>query len=135
MQLTQLLLLGSLAGLISVLAHSTLWSALALWSAKTRAVPSAEPPLSEAILHMIAGIALAFVFWLSWGLAAITESRWWVRGLYFGGLSWFALTLPTIASLVVGRMIDVRASMFVASRWATTAIAVGLACSWSWHLG
>ncbi|MFO7303970.1 MAG: hypothetical protein C0P74_000510 [Gammaproteobacteria bacterium] len=132
MDLTQLLLSGSLAGLVSVLVHTTLWSALAMWNTK-RAVPHAEPPLPETILHMLAGVVLAFIFWLSWGLAAITDGRWWVRGLYFGGLAWLALTLPTIVSLIVGRIIDARTGLLVASRWATTAVSVGLTCAWSWH--
>lgn len=133
MELTQLLLTGSLAGLISVLAHSALWSATAMFARRGRPVAHAEPPISEAVLHMIAGIALAFLFWLSWGLAALTEGRWWVRGLSFGGLCWLALALPTIGSLVVGRAIGSRAGMLIASRWATTALGVGLACAWTWH--
>lgn len=133
MELTQLLLTGSLAGLISVLAHSALWSAIAMVARRARPIAHAEPPISEAILHMIAGIALAFLFWLSWGLAALTEGRWWVRGFSFGGLCWLALGLPTIGSLVVGRAIDARAGMLIASRWATTALGVGLACAWTWH--
>ncbi len=133
MELTQLLLTGSLTGLISVLAHSALWSAAAMLGRRVRPIAHAEPPISEAILHMIAGIALAFLFWLSWGLAALTEGRWWVRGISFGGLCWLALALPTIGSLVVGRAIDTRAGMLIASRWATTALGVGLACAWTWH--
>jgi hypothetical protein len=133
MELTQLLLTGSLTGLISVLVHSALWSAAAMFGRRHRPIAHAEPPISEAILHMIAGIALAFLFWLSWGLAALTDGRWWVRGISFGGLCWLALALPTIGSLVVGRAIDTRAGMLIASRWATTALGVGLACAWTWH--
>lgn len=133
MELTQLLLTGSLTGLISVLAHSALWSAVGMWRSKGRLIAHAEPPISEAVLHMAAGIALAFLFWLSWGLAAVTDGRWWVRGISFGGLCWLALALPTISSLVLGRAIEWRAGALIASRWATTALGVGLACAWSWH--
>jgi hypothetical protein len=133
MELTQLLITGSLAGLISLLAHSALWSAIAMFGRSGRSIAHAEPPISEAVLHMIAGIVLAFLFWLSWGLAALTDGRWWVRGVTFGGLCWLALALPTIGSLVVGRAIEARSGMLVASRWATTALGVGLACAWTWH--
>jgi hypothetical protein len=132
-ELTQLLLTGSLSGLISVLAHSALWSAIGLWRRNARVVPNAEPPISEAVLHMACGIALAFVFWLSWGLAAISDSRWWIRGLSFGALCWLALALPVIGSLVLNRALDFRSAALTASRWATTALGVGLACAWSWH--
>lgn len=133
MDLTQLLLTGSLSGLISVLAHSALWGAIAMLNPKGRSIANAEPPMSEAVLHMIAGIALAFLFWLSWGLAALTDGRWWLRGLSFGTLCWSALAFPPIASMVVSRTLDARSGLLVASRWATTAVGVGLACAWTWH--
>ena len=133
MQLTHLLLTGSLTGLISVLAHSALWSGIGMVRRSEGTIAHAEPPISEAILHMVAGIALAFLFWLSWGLAALTDGRWWVRGLSFGGLCWVALALPTIGSLVLSRTLDRRAGALIASRWATTALGVGLACAWTWH--
>jgi hypothetical protein len=133
MELTQLLFTGSLSGLLSVLAHATFWGAVSCLVRGNTVPRYAEPPLAEAFLHMAAGIALAFLFWLSWGLAGLTENRWWVRGLIFGGLAWFALALPTVAGLVAGRIIDARAGAFAGSRWATTALGVGLACAWSWH--
>ncbi len=134
MNLTQLLLTGSLSGLISVLTHSALWGAVAMWRG-SQPVKNAEPPISEALLHMIAGIALAFLFWLSWGLAALTDGRWWMRGLAFGALCWAALAFPPVASLVLARTLDVRSGVLVTSRWATTALGVGLACAWTWHRG
>lgn len=133
MEMTQLLLTGSLSGLVSVLAHSAAWSALGLLRGASSNVSRAEPPVSEAVLHMICGIALAWLFWLSWGLAAIVDARWWVRGLTFGTLSWTALALPSIASIALMRALDVRTAALIASRWATTALTVGLACAWSWH--
>lgn len=132
MELTQLLLTGSLSGLISVLGHSAAWSAIGLLR-RDAPISRAEPPVSEAVLHMGSGIVLAWLFWLSWGLAAIVDARWWVRGLSFGALSWLALALPSIASIALTRLLDAKSAMLIASRWATTALTVGLACSWSWH--
>jgi hypothetical protein len=132
MEMMQLLLTGSLSGLVSVLAHSAVWSAVGLLR-RSASVSRAEPPVSEAVLHMICGIALAWLFWLSWGLAAIIDARWWVRGVAFGALSWTALALPSIASIALTRALDVGTAALIASRWATTALIVGLACAWSWH--
>lgn len=132
MELTQLLLTGSLSGLISVLAHSAAWSAFGLLR-RSPNVSRAEPPISEAVLHMGSGIALAWLFWLSWGLAAVIDARWWVRGVAFGMLCWTALALPAVASIALARLLDMRSAMLIASRWATTALTVGLACAWSWH--
>lgn len=134
MELTQLLLTGSLSGLVSVLAHSAIWSGVALMRGhRSSALASAEPPISEAVLHMGCGIALGLLFWLSWGLAAIVDARWWVRGLSFGALCWIALALPSIASITLARALDVRSAVLIGSRWATTSLLVGLACAWSWH--
>ena len=131
MELTQLLLTGSLAGLVSVLAHSALWSAIGLIT-KRSTLSRAEPPASEVILHMGSGIALAFLFWLSWGLAALADPRWWTRGVCFGLLTWLALVIPSISSIALTRALDVRGALLFASRWGTTAIIVGLSCAWSW---
>lgn len=131
MELTQLLLTGSLGGLVSVLAHSAIWSAIGLMM-KRPTVSRAEPPASEVVLHMVCGIALAFLFWLSWGLAAFADPRWWLRGLSFGVLTWFALVLPTIGSITLTRALDMRGALLFAARWGTTAVTVGLACAWSW---
>jgi hypothetical protein len=132
MEMIQLLLTGSLAGLVSLLIHSTLWSAVAMWR-KSSLVPRAEPGAAETVLHMLCGILLALLFWLSWGLAAIVEPRWWLRGLMFGGLTWAALALPSIASIAFAGALDLRAAILIALRWATTTVVVGLACAWSWH--
>lgn len=132
MEMIQLLLTGSLAGLVSLLAHSAIWSAIALWRRRTT-VPRAEPSTAETVLHMLCGVLLALLFWLSWGLAAIVEPRWWLRGLAFGALTWAALAVPSIASAAFAGALDPRSAALIALRWATTTIIVGLACAWSWH--
>jgi hypothetical protein len=131
MELTQMLLTGSLGGLVSVLAHSALWSAVGL-ARGSPVISRAEPSAGEALLHMACGIALALLFWLSWGLAAISDPRWWVRGVWFGLLTWAALVVPTIGSIALTRSVDLGGAALLASRWGTTALTVGLACAWSW---
>jgi hypothetical protein len=131
MELSYLLLTGSLSGLISVLAHSILATTVG-W---IRHPAVAAPPLqiSEALLHMMCGIGLALLFWLSWGLAAVVQVPWWVRGLSFGGLCWLAIAVPSALSIALMRAVPTAASILLASRWGTTCVLTGLSCAWSWE--
>lgn len=130
MDLTYLMLTGSLSGLVSVLLHSI------LSSARTGVRPGAAiPPLqvSDALLHMLYGCGFALLFWLSWGLAAIVEVSWWVRGLAFGGLCWLSFAVPSVVGIALSRGLPVATIATVAARWATTSAIAGLACAWSWQ--
>ncbi|HEY7639699.1 MAG TPA: hypothetical protein VH814_08235 [Steroidobacteraceae bacterium] len=130
MDLTYLMLTGSLSGLVSVLLHSV------LASARTAVRPgSAIPPLqvSDALLHMLYGCGFALLFWLSWGLAAVVDVSWWVRGLSFGSLCWLSFAVPTVVGVALSRDLPVATIATVASRWATTSVIAGLACAWSWE--
>ena len=129
MDLTYLMLTGSLSGLVSVLLHSI------LASARTAVRPGAViPPLqiSDAVVHMLYGCGFALLFWLSWGLAAVVEVPWWVRGLCFGSLCWLSFALPTVVGVALSQGLPVATIAAVASRWATTSVIAGLACAWSW---
>lgn len=126
------MLTGSLAGLLSVLAHSVIQSAAGLVRGQS-ADTAATVQVSDALLHMLCGIGLGLLFWLSWGLAAVVDVPWWVRGLSFASLCWLALVLPTVISMALMRGISTRMAAVVASRWATTCLAAGLACAWSWE--
>lgn len=131
MELSYLLLIGSLSGLLSVLLHSVVGSAIG-WLRQ----PAAEvPPLqySEAALHMICGTGLGLLFWLSWGLAAVVQVPWWVRGLTFGGLCWLAFAVPGTVNLALLRSVPAATTFAVASRWGTTCLFAGLTCAWSWE--
>jgi hypothetical protein len=133
MELSYLLLTGSLSGLLSVLTHAVLWSLT-----QTFRVPlpraSAESPLQipDALLHMLAGTGSALLFWLSWGLAAVVEVPWWVRGLTFAGVCWIAFVLPSLIAVAIARAMTVPIAAAFASRWAMTYLIAGLACAWSW---
>jgi hypothetical protein len=132
MELSHLLFMGSLSGLVSILGHSVVWS---LIDAARHKRPGAFDPqiqISEALLHMLTGIVLGFLFWLSWGLAAIVEVSWWLRGLAFGGLA-AILTLAPLLNSRFARKLDSLLLMLFASRWLTTCIVAGLTCAWSWE--
>lgn len=130
MDLTYLMLTGSLSGLVSVLLHSI------LASARIAIRPGAViPPLqvSDALLHMLYGCGFALLFWLSWGLAAVVDVSWWVRGLSFGSLCWVSFAVPSVVGVSLSRGLRVAAIAAAASRWATTSVIAGLACAWSWE--
>ena len=97
MELYYLMLTGSLSGLISILAHSVVGSGLNLvrGSPQDPSGTWSTVAISEALLHMLCGVGLGVLFWLSWGLAAIVDIAWWMRGLVFAGLCWIALIAPT----------------------------------------
>jgi hypothetical protein len=130
MDLAYLMLTGSLSGLVSVLLHSI------LASARTALRPGAViAPLqvSDALLHMLYGMGFALLFWLSWGMAAVVDVPWWVRGLSFGSLCWLSFSVPGVAGVALARGLPVQAIAAAASRWATTSVIAGLACAWSWE--
>jgi hypothetical protein len=135
MELSYLLFTGALSGIISALGHSVVWSAIGLLQSPAQArtfAPSATVEVLEILLHMCAGAALGFLFWLSWGLAAVVDVSWWVRGLSFGSLCWLALALPTSLSFVMVQRVPAAVAASTASRWATTCVITGLSCAWSW---
>jgi len=131
MELVPLLLTGSLSGLVSVLGHSVFWSGIELLARPQRET-YADLPVLEVILHMLTGIGLGLLFWLSWGLAAIVDVAWWLRGLSFGGLCVLGLVLPLTVSTLLVQPQAWRPVAARTARWITTCLIVGLACGWSW---
>jgi hypothetical protein len=129
MDLAHLMLTGSLSGVISVLLHSILASA----RSAAIAVPVVPPlQVSDALLHMTYGMGFGLLFWLSWGLAAVVDVPWWVRGLSFGSLCWLAFSVPGVVGVGLARRLPVPVIAGLASRWATTSLIAGLSCAWSW---
>ena len=132
MELSYLLFTGSLSGLISVLGHSVLWSLVEMTRSKASPAVDGQVQVSEALLHMGAGIALGLMFWLSWGLAALVSVPWWLRGIAFGGLA-SAVVLPALVQLRLNGWFETSRLLLVASRWLTTCLIAGLTCAWSWE--
>jgi len=132
MELSYLLFTGSLSGLISILGHSVLWSLIEMSRPKTANALDGQVQVTEALLHMGAGIALGLLFWLSWGLAAVVSVSWWVRGLAFGGLA-ATIVLPSLLQLRLSGRLETQRAMLIATRWLTTCLVAGLTCAWSWE--
>lgn len=135
MELSRLLLTGSLSGLISILAYSAAASGVEMVRGAHTAARSTALETVEAFLHMVCGAVLGAIFWLSWGFAAIVDVAWWVRGLAFAGLCWTALIAPVLLDLALAGRLGARTAGLIAARWAMTCTIAGLACAWMWQEG
>ena len=132
MELTYLLMMGGLSGLVGVLAHSVVYSVFEL--IRTRGAESGTLQLTDALLHLICGAGLGLLFWLSWGLAGLVDVAWWVRGVTFASLCWLPISLPAVLNAYFNaRGLSGKTLAAMASRWATTCLIAGLTCAWSWE--
>lgn len=134
-ELSHLLIMGSLSGLVAVLAHSVIHSLYEL--IRSGGTPMSTVSFTDAFLHLICGAGLGLLFWLSWGLAGMVAVPWWIRGLSFAMLCWAPVSLPAVVgawiSVAPERGLSTRTMALMASRWATTCLIAGLACAWSWE--
>jgi hypothetical protein len=134
-ELSYLLMMGSMSGLVAVLAHSVGYSLYEL--IRWRGTNLSSLSLVDAFLHSICGTGLGLLFWLSWGLAAIVDVPWWVRGLTFAMLCWIPVSLPAVVAAWISaapeRGLSTKTMAMMASRWATTCLIAGLTCAWSWE--
>lgn len=135
MELTYLLLMGSLSGLVGVLAHSVVYSVFEL--IRSRGTTGGTLQLTDAFLHLVCGAGLGLLYWLSWGLAGLVEVSWWVRGVTFASLCWLPISLPAVLNAWLSaqpeRGLSAKMVAAMASRWATTCLIAGLTCAWSWE--
>jgi hypothetical protein len=133
--LSYLLIMGSLSGLVAVLAHSVIYSLVELIRSGGSQMGSVS--FTDAFLHLICGTGLGLLFWLSWGLAGMVDVPWWIRGLSFAMLCWVPVSLPAVIGAWINvapeRGLSTRTMALMASRWATTCLIAGLACAWSWE--
>jgi hypothetical protein len=134
-ELTYLLMMGSISGLAAVLAHSVLYSVYEL--IRSGGTDLSSLSFTDALLHLICGTGLGLLFWLSWGLAAMVDVSWWVRGLSFAMLCWVPVSLPAVLAAWIStapeRGLSTKMMAMMASRWATTCLIAGLTCAWSWE--
>lgn len=137
MERSYLLLTGALSGLVSLLAHSVIWSIAEMLQPRLRITNASSHQLDvpDILLHLFAGIGLGGLFWISWGLAALVDVTWWQRGLIFGGIASVMLATPAVISAGRAGRMNAGTILLVASRWLTTCVIAGLACAWSWGRG
>lgn len=84
------------------------------------------------LLHLLAGLGLGLLFWLSWGLTAIVGVTWWQRGLAFAMITWAVACAPFCLSAPLMQRWPWRAALGLLGEWLCTFLLVGLACAWSW---
>jgi hypothetical protein len=137
MERSYLLLTGALSGLVSLLAHSVIWSIAEMLHPRMRIANASSRQLDvpDILLHLFAGVGLGGLFWISWGLAALVDVTWWQRGLIFGGIASVMLATPAIVSAGRAGQMGSGTVLLIASRWLTTCVIAGLACAWSWGRG
>jgi hypothetical protein len=137
MELSYFLFTGSLGALISILAHSVTYSGLELLHRPQldSMLASMQITVAETLLHLLSGIGMGCLFWLSWGLAAVVGVEWWWRGLGFGVICAVGLVLPSLATQSLTRRGSWVPSIAMGARWLTTCLFVGLACGWQWANG
>jgi hypothetical protein len=127
--------MGSLSGLVGVLAHSVIYSVFELIRSRGKEMGTLQ--LSDAFLHLVCGTGLGLLFWLSWGLAGLVEVAWWVRGVTFAALCWVPISLPAVLNAWLSAQptnaLSAKMMMAMTSRWATTCLIAGLTCAWSWE--
>jgi hypothetical protein len=131
-ELTELLNAGGIAGLIGN-ALNSLWSIVFTRLATTEATKrSGEKYVAMLIAHLVVGIALGFIFWLSWGFTAIVGVPWWQRGIIFAFATWLLCCLPLISTQLISVRVQRSVTATIAVQWLVTFVLAGLACAWSW---
>jgi hypothetical protein len=133
MELSLLLFFGGVAGLGAgtiALALAPLFAGSSTWRTRVALIE-----IVTICVHMAAGMGLALLFWLSWGLTAIVDVTWWQRGLAFAGLCWTVLCVPIGMQQLLQTHIDWRVVGKSALDALLTCTLVGLVCAWSWSNG
>jgi hypothetical protein len=125
------------AGALAAIAANAFNSLIILIAARLRGTPypTAQAYLLLLLLHLVAGIGVGLVFWLSWGLTAIIAVTWWQRGFAFAVLLWSVVCVPFGIHLLMSQREQWRSILGVTLQWFVTLMAVGLACAWSWSRG
>lgn len=128
---------GSAAALTISLLLRPLWNVAAHRSAMLpeQALWIGSSSRAEAMYlgaHALAGAAQGLLFWLSWGLAALTTMSWWLQGLAVGAAFATLLVLPIILICSSVIRVDRKVLWVLCGETVATCISVGLACSWHW---
>ena len=137
MELTYQLFIAALAAVLASafnLVLAPFWTRLRGRSADGRGNVFAVQ-VAGLVVQICAGALLGFIYWLSWGLAAVVGVPWWLRGAMFALAFWSAGPLPALIAQAVVSRIQWRAAIVAVLEWLTTLIFVGLACGWVWSRG
>jgi len=120
-----------------------------LWGALVSAPPAGGAPgatgapeqwhgsvgafLQGALLYAACGAALGLLFWLGWGLAALTPVSWPLVGLAYSALVYGGGALPALGLLYLRLHAPPQALAAVALEWLVSCLAIGQLCALAWH--
>lgn len=85
----------------------------------------------QALLSLFAAAVLGALYWLSWGLAAVVNVPWWLRGVAFAAVCWLALAVPVLLALRTRIAIRRRTLSAAGLEWLLVCVGAGLACAWT----
>jgi hypothetical protein len=123
---------GGLAGVLWSSLVTTAWLARGDVATEGRA-ESALRMFAGTVFRAVAGAALGFLFWLSWGLIAIVGVPWYAVGLLYGLMTWAALAAPVLGTLLLRSRGSARPIVAHGVEWLGTCVIIGVFCAWSWH--
>ena len=120
---------GAAGGLTALLA--TLFAGTLLPVKHTHLVDSYALRTMQILLTLFAAAMLGALYWLSWGLAAVVNVAWWLRGIAFAAVCWAALALPALLLLRTQIVVDGRVLGGAIVQWLLVCLGAGLACAWT----
>jgi hypothetical protein len=124
---------GGLAGVLWSSLVTTPWLARASGIAVDDRTETVARLFAGAALRAAAGAALGFLFWLGWGLIAVVGLPWYAVGLLFGVVTWVALAVPALGTLLLRSRLSAKPVIAHTVEWLATCLTVGLMCAWAWH--
>jgi hypothetical protein len=136
-ELLMSLLAGAAGGLVGTLWGGLVTGPLLLETPQWR--PTGWQPetgarlLLSAALYGVCGAFAGFVFWLSWGLAALPHLPWFELGAVYGALIWVAAALPPLGALAVRLRQPARALGLMALESLVASLSVGALCAYAWQ--
>jgi hypothetical protein len=81
---------------------------------------------------MLAGATQGFLFWLTWGFAALNMTSWWSHGIIVGLAYALLLILPMLGITTAIAKISRTTGLVLMTEMFLTSMIVGMACSWNW---
>jgi hypothetical protein len=136
-ELIMSLLAGAAGGLVGTLWGGLITGPLLLSAPQWR--PAGWQPetatrlLLSAALYGACGAFGGFVFWLSWGLAALPRLPWLQLGVVYGALLWIAAALPPLGALGVRLRQPAGALGLMAVESLVASLSVGVLCAYAWQ--
>lgn len=144
MELVQLLNAGGVAGVAAGFSEPLFAIIFAGWLKKEllastettniEIVDGSRFPL-QILLHLVTGVGIGLLFWLTWGFAAVNRVDWWARGLIFAAALWIICIAPCVIQLGMQRSLSLRMVLFTLLQRLYAITIVSLACAWTWAQG